>query len=135
MRILQRQWGEGLTTEDMEKCRWLKPRLVATIEYLGMNRCESLAALDVRGANRKFSVWSLLESQFRNRFAFVRANAETSRWRRLARRGKRALAITAKNCAAPIGLCLQISLGRPRRGWGRDAIPFEPTARFHQIRR
>jgi ATP-dependent DNA ligase len=53
MRILQRQWGEGLTTEDMEKCRWLKPRLVATIEYLGMNRWESLAALDVRGANRK----------------------------------------------------------------------------------
>jgi DNA ligase D-like protein (predicted ligase) len=28
------QWGEGLTVEQMEKCRWLKPRLVATIEYL-----------------------------------------------------------------------------------------------------
>jgi hypothetical protein len=28
------QWGEGLTAEDMEKCRWLKPRLVASIEYL-----------------------------------------------------------------------------------------------------
>ena len=28
------QWGEGLTATEMEKCRWLKPRLVATIDYL-----------------------------------------------------------------------------------------------------
>jgi DNA ligase D-like protein (predicted ligase) len=28
------QWGEGLTAEEMERCRWLKPRLLATIEYL-----------------------------------------------------------------------------------------------------
>jgi ATP-dependent DNA ligase len=28
------QWGEGLTVEQMEKCRWLEPRLVVTIEYL-----------------------------------------------------------------------------------------------------
>jgi bifunctional non-homologous end joining protein LigD len=28
------QWGEGLTVEQMEKCRWLKLRLVVTIEYL-----------------------------------------------------------------------------------------------------
>jgi ATP-dependent DNA ligase len=28
------QWGEGLTGEQMEKCRWLKPRFVVTIEYL-----------------------------------------------------------------------------------------------------
>jgi bifunctional non-homologous end joining protein LigD len=28
------QWGEGLTAAEMEKCRWLKPRLVATIDYL-----------------------------------------------------------------------------------------------------
>jgi ATP-dependent DNA ligase len=26
-------WGEGLTAEDMEKCVWLKPKLVAAIEY------------------------------------------------------------------------------------------------------
>jgi DNA ligase D-like protein (predicted ligase) len=26
--------GEGLTAEDMEQCRWLKPRLVASIEFL-----------------------------------------------------------------------------------------------------
>jgi bifunctional non-homologous end joining protein LigD len=28
------QWDEGLTAEEMEKCRWLKPRLVATMDYL-----------------------------------------------------------------------------------------------------
>jgi bifunctional non-homologous end joining protein LigD len=27
------RWGEGLTAEDMEKCIWLKPQLVAMIEY------------------------------------------------------------------------------------------------------
>ena len=29
----------------------------------------------------------------------------------------------------------QISLVRPHRGWCRDAIPFEPTVRCHQVRR
>ena len=28
------RWGEGLTAEDMENCRWLMPRLIAVIEYL-----------------------------------------------------------------------------------------------------
>jgi bifunctional non-homologous end joining protein LigD len=28
------RWGEGLTVADMEKCIWLKPRLVASIEYV-----------------------------------------------------------------------------------------------------
>jgi DNA ligase D-like protein (predicted ligase) len=28
------QWGEGLTVDNMGECRWLKPRLVATIDYL-----------------------------------------------------------------------------------------------------
>jgi bifunctional non-homologous end joining protein LigD len=28
------RWGEGLTAEDMEHCRWLKPHLVASIEFL-----------------------------------------------------------------------------------------------------
>jgi bifunctional non-homologous end joining protein LigD len=27
------RWGEGLTVEDMNKCRWLEPRLVAAIEF------------------------------------------------------------------------------------------------------
>jgi bifunctional non-homologous end joining protein LigD len=28
------QWGEGLTAAEMVKCRWLKPKLIATIDYL-----------------------------------------------------------------------------------------------------
>jgi ATP-dependent DNA ligase len=28
------RWGEGLTAEDIKKCRWLKPQLVALIEFL-----------------------------------------------------------------------------------------------------
>jgi DNA ligase D-like protein (predicted ligase) len=27
------RWGEGLTAADMEKCRWLRPQLVARIEF------------------------------------------------------------------------------------------------------
>jgi bifunctional non-homologous end joining protein LigD len=27
------RWGEGLTAEDMSKCRWLEPRLVGAIEF------------------------------------------------------------------------------------------------------
>jgi ATP-dependent DNA ligase len=29
----KRRWGEGLTAADMEKCRWLRPQLVAQIEF------------------------------------------------------------------------------------------------------
>ena len=28
------RWGEGLTAEDMQKCIWVKPRLVAAIDYV-----------------------------------------------------------------------------------------------------
>jgi|SRR5208282_5058149 len=28
------RWGEGLTAEDMNKCRWLRPRLVCAIEFV-----------------------------------------------------------------------------------------------------
>jgi ATP-dependent DNA ligase len=27
------RWGEGLTAADMNKCIWLKPELVAALEY------------------------------------------------------------------------------------------------------
>jgi hypothetical protein len=30
----QGRWGEGLTAVDMAECRWLKPELVAQIEFL-----------------------------------------------------------------------------------------------------
>jgi bifunctional non-homologous end joining protein LigD len=41
------RWGEGLTVADMEKCIWLKPKLVAAIEYAEWtpaNRYEDFAA-------------------------------------------------------------------------------------------
>ena len=28
------RWGEGLTAADMEKCAWVRPQLVARIEFL-----------------------------------------------------------------------------------------------------
>jgi bifunctional non-homologous end joining protein LigD len=28
------RWGDGLTVEDMEKCVWVRPELVAQIEFL-----------------------------------------------------------------------------------------------------
>jgi ATP-dependent DNA ligase len=28
------RWGQGLTAEKMKECVWLKPRLVAQIEFL-----------------------------------------------------------------------------------------------------
>jgi bifunctional non-homologous end joining protein LigD len=28
------RWGDGLTAEDMKKCRWLESQLVAAIEFL-----------------------------------------------------------------------------------------------------
>ena len=28
------RWGEGMTAEKMAACRWLKPRLVASVEFL-----------------------------------------------------------------------------------------------------
>jgi bifunctional non-homologous end joining protein LigD len=31
------RWGEGLTAEDMKRCRWLRPQLVAAIEFLEWN--------------------------------------------------------------------------------------------------
>jgi ATP-dependent DNA ligase len=28
------RWGEGLTAEDMKNCVWVRPKLVAQIEFL-----------------------------------------------------------------------------------------------------
>src|SRR5258708_36411115 len=36
------QWGEGLTAAEMQKCRWLKPRLVATIDCLERTAADHL---------------------------------------------------------------------------------------------
>src|SRR5271170_569350 len=36
------RWGEGLTAEKMVECRWLRPRLVALIEYAEWTDCNHL---------------------------------------------------------------------------------------------
>jgi bifunctional non-homologous end joining protein LigD len=36
------RWGEGLTAEDMKKCVWTQPRLVAQIEFLEWTESDHL---------------------------------------------------------------------------------------------
>jgi DNA ligase D-like protein (predicted ligase) len=50
------QWGEGLTAAEMEKCRWLKPRLVATIDYLQRTAANHLRHPMFCGLTAKFGV-------------------------------------------------------------------------------
>jgi bifunctional non-homologous end joining protein LigD len=45
------RWGEGLTAADMEKCFWLKPKLVAAIEYAEWTLSERTAATSNRISN------------------------------------------------------------------------------------
>ena len=42
------RWGQGLTKAKMAECVWLKPVLVAQIEFLRMDRREPSAAFEVR---------------------------------------------------------------------------------------
>ena len=46
------RWGEGLTAEDMSKCRWLEPRLVAAVEFAEW-RSASSAPFQVHRAARR----------------------------------------------------------------------------------
>ena len=36
------RWGEGVTAEDMRKCVWLRPELVAQIEFLEWTESDHL---------------------------------------------------------------------------------------------
>jgi bifunctional non-homologous end joining protein LigD len=36
------RWGDGLTAEDMEKCVWVRPELVAQVEYLEWTESDHL---------------------------------------------------------------------------------------------
>jgi ATP-dependent DNA ligase len=49
-------WGEGMTAAEMEKCRWLKPRLVATIDYLERAAANHLRHPMFAGLSENFSV-------------------------------------------------------------------------------
>ena len=45
------RWGEGLTAEDMKKCVWLRPELVAQIEFLEWTESERAASDYTRSSN------------------------------------------------------------------------------------
>jgi len=36
------RWGDGLTAEDMEKCIWVRPELVAQIEFIEWTESDHL---------------------------------------------------------------------------------------------
>ena len=36
------RWGDGLTAKDMEKCVWVRPELVAKIEFLEWTESDHL---------------------------------------------------------------------------------------------
>jgi ATP-dependent DNA ligase len=38
----QSRWGQGLTADDMKKCAWVRPELVAQIEFLEWTDAEHL---------------------------------------------------------------------------------------------
>jgi bifunctional non-homologous end joining protein LigD len=38
----QSRWGQGLTADDMKKCVWVRPKLVAQIEFLEWTESDHL---------------------------------------------------------------------------------------------
>jgi ATP-dependent DNA ligase len=60
------QWGEGMTAAKMEKCRWLKPRLVATIDYLERTAANNLRHPVFVGLTKKSGTQSLVRGRMRN---------------------------------------------------------------------
>ena len=47
------RWGYGLTAEKMEECRWLKPKLLAQIEYAEWTQGDHLQHSKFVGAARR----------------------------------------------------------------------------------
>jgi bifunctional non-homologous end joining protein LigD len=53
------QWDEGLTAAEMHKCRWLKPRLMATIDYLERTAANHLRQPTFVGLTEKLAFRAL----------------------------------------------------------------------------
>ena len=45
------RWGEGLTAADMEKCVWVRPEIVARIEFLEWTESEKTVSDYTRSSN------------------------------------------------------------------------------------
>lgn len=82
------QWGEGLTADDMKKCLWLKPRLVATIEYLewtaanhlGHSKFQKLDVLDANAQNRSSCSCRVLEKSLVSGISTNEREWQTRSW-------------------------------------------------------
>ncbi len=45
------RWGDGLTAKDMEKCVWVRPEIVALVEFLEWTESERAASDYTRSSN------------------------------------------------------------------------------------
>lgn len=57
------RWGDGLTTEDMEKCIWVRPELVAPIEFLEWTESDHLRHSKFAGLREDKDAWSIVKER------------------------------------------------------------------------
>ena len=55
------RWGDGLTAEDMEKCIWVRPELVAQIEFLEWTESDHLRHSKFAGLREDKSARSVVK--------------------------------------------------------------------------
>jgi bifunctional non-homologous end joining protein LigD len=58
------RWGEGLTAEDMKKCVWLRPELVARVEFLEWTESDHLRHSKFVGLREDKDPKSVVEELF-----------------------------------------------------------------------
>ena len=114
-------WGEGMTAAEMEKCRWVKPRLVATIDYLERTVANNLRHPMFVGLTKKsaviittnlpFSEWTqvipyarlckALIDRITDRAPIIETGAESYRFRRTLEKREGRTAMANMTSAAP----------------------------------
>jgi ATP-dependent DNA ligase len=57
----QSRWGEGLTADDMEKCVWVRPEVVAQIEFLEWTEGDHLRHSKFAGMRDDKDPWSVVK--------------------------------------------------------------------------
>jgi DNA ligase D-like protein (predicted ligase) len=57
------RWGEGLTEEDMKKCVWVRPQLVARVEYLEWTESDHLRHTKFAGLSEDKDTQSVVKEQ------------------------------------------------------------------------
>ena len=51
------RWGESLTAEKMEQCRWIKPKLVCQIAFVEWTDARHIALLSACAMTRRLETW------------------------------------------------------------------------------